>query len=392
MLAVADTGTSYKAAERVGATQPGITMAISALEAELGAALFDRTPRGMALTAIGREFAGNVHDALTHLDRLEAQLKARPGGRSIMGGLRRVLSETHMQAFLALCEQGTYTGAAQYLGVSQPAISRSLRDLETIFGFELWRRQGATGEPTVEGRQVARAGGVCLREIEMAIENVHEAVGRQDGRLRIGALPLSCSQWVPESLIRTLRTFPDARVRIIDGPYNEQLSALHHGHIDIIVGALRPQSRDKSIVQAPIFNDPLAIVVRPGHPMLERTGLDTDKAWLAEQTWILPARGTPGHIRFLAYLAALGLPEPQHVLECGSLAATRALLLSSDFAAPLSLRQIKHEFQLGALAMAVNELPHSHRSIGITYRQGFKPTRIYQTFMAHLANADTYNI
>lgn len=386
ILATAAVGSASGAANRLNATQPAISGAIASLEAELGIPLFTRTGRGMTTTTAGATFLDQIEQALSHLDTFEVQLRTKRNYNMPVGGFRRKVSETQLHALLALLENGTYVAAARHLGISQPAVSRSLRDLEVLANVTLWRREGLSGEPTYEGRLLARASGVCLREIELAIEHVHELRGEHRGALRIGALPLSRSEWVPNGLVETLKAFPNARISLVDGPYQEQLNALHHGRIDLIVGALRPGYRDDGIEQTAMFEDALAIVVRPGHPVFQRTGPPPhlDSNWLSQQTWVLPAKGTPGHSRFLSYLETRGLPVPQKVIECGSLVATRALLAASDFAAPLSLKQIKVELEAGLLSAATPDLPGTMRAIGIAQRRGFLPTRLYSAFIAAL--------
>ncbi len=368
-------GSASQAARVLHTTQPAVTAAIAGLESDLGTALFARTAQGMKPTAIGEAFVERVDKAFAGLDA------SVPSSRHKGAPLHRRLSETQLQAFLALGEKGSHVAAARHLGVSQPAISRSVRDLEVVLGVALWRRAGAAGEPTIEGRTLARAAGVCFREIELAAEAVREQQGLSDGAMRIGALPLSRASWVPDAIVATLEQFPGARIGLVDGPYDEQLAALHHGRIDVIVGALRTGAAPEALDQTALFDDALSIVVRPDHPVL-KPGVSPD--WLAAQTWILPARGTPGRDRFLAYLTTLGLPEPRRIVECGSLVATRALLRGSDFAAPLSRRQIRLELEAGLLALAAEALPGTERPIGIATRPGFRPTRLYAGFIEAL--------
>lgn len=385
-IATADAGTASGAAAALNMTQPSVTHAIAALEAELDERLFNRSAGGMAPTANASAFFDRVRRAF---DRLDSGLQSRRASRPL---LHRVTTDTQLTAFIALCETGSYSGAGRKLAVSQPAISRAIRDLEIIVGTDLWRRAGPLGEPTVEGRALARAAGVCLRDIELATDALRETQGRTDGALRIGALPLSRSDWVPGAVIATLKLCPEARVSLVDGPYSEQLIALQHGRIDMIVGALRPEAKSETLSQVALFEDALCIAVRPGHPVLETPDRTAKPDWLAAQTWILPAKGTPGRARFLQYLSTRGLSEPRHTIECGSLVATRALLRGSDFAAPLSRRQIRLELETGLLVAASSDLPGTRRGIGVATRAGFKETGLYRQFMIELTRAGGQHI
>ena len=378
-LAVSRTGSATRASTDAGATQPAITAAITQVEAELGLPLFTRTARGMSVTAAGEVFCARVDGAFGHLDMAEAALRRRRGGGP-MPNLRRVVTERQLRALSALLEAGSFMAAARALGVTQPNIHRLVRDLETLAGVALWRQEGAIGEATADGRLLARAGDLCRREIGLAVDAAREQQGHVDGSLLIGALPLSRTQWVPRAMVELLRQFPQAQVRLVDGPYAEQLRALRHGRIDLIVGALRDPAPVEDVEQIPTFDDALTIAVRPGHPLLSATVRGVADL-PPDLTWVLPAQGAPGRTVFERHLQQSGCPAPKRVIECGSLVATRALLLGSDFAAPLSMRQIQIELEKGLLAVLCGPLPGTSRPIGLTLRRGFQPTLLYRQFM-----------
>src|SRR5690606_16152732 len=137
--------------------------------------------------------------------------------------------------------------------------------------------------------------------------------------------------------------YPDARIRLIDGPYNEQLAALRHGRIDFILGALRDPLPAADVEQELLFDDPLTIVVRSGHPFAENFDSAQDKLTpeqLGALSWILPREATPARDNFNRFMINKGLQPPSRVIECSSLVAIRALLLRTDHAALLSARQV----------------------------------------------------
>ncbi|MDE1150542.1 MAG: LysR family transcriptional regulator [Azospirillaceae bacterium] len=384
-LAVHRSGSATRASAEGGATQPALTAAIASLERTVGVPLFHRSSRGMHATDAGALFCQRVEVAFAHIDGAEATLRRRRAHPDLPPNFRRLITERQLAALSALLTAGSFMAAARSLGVSQPNVHRLVRDLETVTGLSLWRQGAASGEATPDGRLLARAGDVCRREIGLAVDAARELEGRVDGALLIGALPLSRSGWVPDGIVATLARYPEAQVRVIDGPYAEQLRALLHGQVDIIVGALRSPAPVDDIVQVPAFQDPLAIAVRPGHPLLGPGGRPRPLRDLpADLTWVLAGKGAPGRETFERHLAAQGCPPPARVVECGSLVATRALLLGSDFVAPISPRQIKLELDLGILALLCEAQADTSRAIGLTLRKGFRPTRLYQALIDQL--------
>lgn len=91
------------------------------------------------------------------------------------------------------------------------------------------------------------------------------------GQTVIGAMPLGRSFIVPEPVLRFAALRPSHQISILDGPYESLLDALRHGRADVLVGALR-ESVPGGVVQELLFEDPLAIIVRKGHPLARLSG------------------------------------------------------------------------------------------------------------------------
>lgn len=382
VLAVYDAGSTLKAAERIHASQPAVTDAVAACEADIGTPLFERTSRGMIPTRAGEAWCQRLRAAAGHLKDGEAAIRTRTP-------LHRLVVESQLRALSAVIETGGFSAAARRLGLSQPSVQRAGRDLETLCGVSLWRRDRARVEPTTEARLLARHGDLCFRELALAYEDIREIQGFIEGSLRVGALPLARSQWLPRAMTATLKRFPDARVTIVDGPYDEQLNALTHGRIDFILGALRAEPY-KDIAQEKVFADPVVIVVRADHPMAPGFDSMTDKLTpeqLGGLSWILPRTGTPGRGNFETFMAAKGLPSPRRVVECSSLVAAREMLSRSDHAAILSAQQIAADVASGLLKVMGPPLTGSLRDIGIATRAGFRPTLLQRTFIDALKAA-----
>jgi DNA-binding transcriptional LysR family regulator len=377
-LAVADTGSALRAAEQVKLSPPAVLGAVSALEAALGAQLFERTPRGMLPNASGAVFCRRIEAALAHLRAAEAEIAPH---RHFAG----LVSHVHLRALRALLESDGFSTAARRLGLSQPALHRTARELEALVGCPLWRRQGRVIHPTPEALRLGNRAGLLLSELRMGVDELGELQGRMTGSLRIGSLPLARSKWLPHALALTLARYPLAEVSIMDGPYEEQFDALMRGNLDVILGTLRFPAPSAGIVQEALFADPLSIVVRAGHPLAAGFNSADDKLPPGELTrlsWILPPRGTPARVNFEAFMALKGLAPPSRVVECNSLVAIRALLLETDHAAVLSARQVEFELALGQLKIMGPPLTGSEQPVGIATRAGFRPTSLCAGFLA----------
>ena len=123
--------------------------------------------------------------------------------------------------------------------------------------------------------------------------------GILDGRIWIGSLPLGRTRIVPQAVTCLLLRYPDVKVRIIDGAYDDLLTALRHGQIDILFGALREPLPTGDIMQEAIFTEPLSLIVRAGHPILSNPRFDAQS--LSRLDWVLPREGTPARDGFKAF-------------------------------------------------------------------------------------------
>lgn len=371
---IAESGSLSKVSEVVHMSQPAITQGLTKIEKTLGTELFERTSKGMVLTPAGSLFNHRVKRAIGFLRNF---CKETPSGRP----WHQLFSSAQLRAVIGVVEHGNFTVAANALGLAQPTVHRAVRQVEAICGQPLFTRTYHGVDSTAAAHRLARLARLALAELHQGYDEVAEYRGQMTGRLRIGSLPLARTQLVPAAVTQLLQQFPDARVSIIDGLYEQLLDSLMHGRLDCIVGALREPIPTREVTQHLLFTDPLAVVVRAGHPLLRAKNLSL--ASIAPLNWVAPRQGTPAREKFQALFADHGLDPPVHLVECSSSVATRSLLLQSDRVALLSARQVAPELNaklLACLPLALN----TSRNIGYTLRNHWQPTRIQSHFLSLL--------
>lgn len=381
-LAVRQLGSISRATESIYLSQSAITQGLIKLERQLGFILFSRSHDGLAPTEAGKIFLRRAELAISFLLMMDNVSPGSNKGKPTQ--IYRLLTTTQLRALMTVIEHGSYTLAARQLKLAQPTVHRSVQDMESVFGYKFFGKSPSGLEPTWHARQLARYIALFFTELSQGIDEVHEHEGRMIGRLSVGSLPLARTRMVPQAIAHLLNDFPEARIRIIDGSYNEQLHALLHGRLNVIVGALRKPEPSPDVVQKKLFRDSLSIVVRPDHPLEKSKALSAEK--LRALNWIAPQKGTPSREAFAHFFEANGLAPPEHVVECSSLVATRGLLLKSDRAALLSARQVEVEVNYGLLAISTQHLQGTGRDIGITLRKDWEPTQVQQRFLDLIEN------
>lgn len=370
-----------RAAEAVGLSQPALTQGLGKLEKQLGVRLFDRHSDGVTPTEGGAALSERAERAFAQL----ASATRRSARGSVRGfsSPERLMTATQLEAFLHFADAQGFAGAAAASGLSQPAIHRAVRELEQICAVQLAERRGRGMILTAAGHAMAR--GVRLAAGELAA-GIEEARGNPEegGRIAIGAMPLSRALVVPRALAHFLRDGPSTIVDVVEGSWRELVDPLLDGVIDIMIGALRDDP-PPGVEQVALFTDRLAIFGRKDHPLANRSVTRSD---LCEQSWIVGPAGTPLRTHWEALFD--GEPPPVPV-ECGSVMVIRGLVMQSDLLTLLSPDQIAMEIETRMLVRIAADLPSRVRTIGISTRSGWRPTRAQQRLvdLLHRASKET---
>ncbi|MEO3427389.1 LysR family transcriptional regulator [Pelagibius sp. CAU 1746] len=374
-------GNISRAAEVARVTQSAVSQAVARMEIHYGCRLLERGTTGVYPTDLGRVAVERIDRALERLRSATQRVcAARGSGRG--GALPdRMLTLSQLDAFVATARAGGFKAGAKRLGISQPSVHRAVRQLQDVLGVDLLEQTSLGLAPTRGGADFATSVGLILREIDLVADDLDEARGRHQGRVAIGALALGRTELVPRAVARASRAFPDANFLIQDGTYDQLLHGLRAGDLDLVVSAGRPLPTD-DVVEDLLFEDRLAVVARADHPLLAK-GV-TSLADLARFPWILPREGTPTRRSCNALLDRAGAQHAQGLVETGSQASVRGLLLESDRLTVLSRHQIAPELEAGLLTAVDLELPELQRTIVATLRHDWKPTQVQAALLAEL--------
>ena len=372
--AAVEHGGATRAAERIHLSQPAVTQALAKLEARLGAKLFVVGADGMRPTDIGLLFHDRVARAFALIENGAREALGADARRpEAIARFARLLTVAQLRALAAMQFNRNFSLAARELKLSQPSIHRAARDLERIMGVALFvaARQGV--ELTPAASILARHAALAHAELKQGFAEVGERLDADPGEIVVGAMPFARTQLLPDALNELSRERPRARVRVISAPYDGLLGRLRYGVIDFLVGALRDPPPIDDVVQEPLFDDPLSIIARRGHPLtLRRTVTPAD---LIAYPWVAPAEETPARAAFDRLFPPEDVARmPGGLIETSSLVLLRGLLAGSDRLALMSARQARIELDQGLLALAPFTVPIGARRIGLTFRRGWRPT------------------
>lgn len=368
-LAVADCRGVTRAAKALNRSQTSVTKSLHDLEDQIGEKLFDRSSKGVSLTAFGECLLARAREAAEAFAAAGQLVPPASMQRSasIARFFRMDVSDRWLDAFLAVAEHQNVAAAAEHLGLTPAAVSSSLRKLEDTLNTGLFERTPTAIIPSLFGRELSRYVKLARSHLRNASDEIAGLRGVKRGRLVVGTLPLVRTIIVPTAITKLLEDHSYLDVSTVEGPYDDLVAGLRCGDIDLVIGALRGESADKDLEEEALFSEGLSAIVRARHPLVRSATVEWKD--LLRYQWILPRHGTPTRKLFEETLLGQGLEPPLHVIETSSLVMLRALLLDSDRVTILSKHQVRFEEQAGLLATLPFHLDGTERPVGMTRRR-----------------------
>ena len=272
--------------------------------------------------------------------------------------------------FIAVVESGGIRAAARKLGVSQPAITRSVRGLETELRARLLRRTPTGVVPTQPGRALFARARAAQAELRKAEEEVDQ-LGEKARAVAFGVSPTSAIV-VPEAVTRFRQQFPHARIHIAEGLPHTLMPMVRDETLDFAICRRALVKLDSGLEFRPLFRNDFAVVARKGHPLEKARSL----AELVDACWtsLLPLDAPDGP--FAQAFSPTGLPVPKQVIQCESYNTAIRLIAKTEILGFL-VRQLLSDPLLGDLLREVPVAePLPSFAVGMFTRTGAPLTEV----------------
>lgn len=245
-----------------------------------------------------------------------------------------------IQDFIAVVEAGSIHAAARRVGVSQPAITKSVRGLEAELHVQLVRRTNHGVVPTPAGKAFFTRAHVANAELRKAKEEVSQLEAGAAGSVAFGVGPVAALLILPEAVPRFRERFPAVRVRVLEGLTHALMPLVRDESLDFAIGP-RPNAKlDPALAFRPLFQTQFVVVARKGHPLGNARSL----AQLADADWLsLWSRALPSGPLDQAFSRAK-LPPPRQVVQCESYHTMVAMLARTDMLGMMGSRLLVEPF------------------------------------------------
>lgn len=383
---VGRSGSITAATRRVFLSQSAITQAIANLEEVFEVELFLRKNSGMFLTEPGTLLFNRAQRALANISAgaRRAERGTDRTGTPVAKNFEQSVTSAQLRSLLAIAKAKNFSLAARRVGTSQPSLYRAARDLERVSGLSLFLSNSRGVELTPAAMTFARFVRLAFTELNQGYDEVSAWRGRDTSRISIGTLPLSRTYVLAQAIDALIRLRPDVNVRVVDGSYDELLTEVRDGELDILIGALRDPLPIDDVEQKLLFRDRVSVVARSGHPLVKARSVSMKD--LTVFPWVVSRPGAPLRAKVEGLFQACGADVPSRMIETNSLIMIRDLLMESDRLALLSTNQVDQEISRGMVkALNVVDLDPTLtlREIGATVRRDWQPTAT-QTLMMDL--------
>jgi len=241
-----------------------------------------------------------------------------------------------LKVLVTICESGSFQETARLLHLSQPALSRTIKELETSLGVPLLIRSNRGITTTDYGERLVRRARLMLEEANRAKEEIAALKGETNGRVSIGLSPATPRAQVIAAINQYSERYPKVRLRIHEMRPSKLMVGLREGQVDLALSC-QPASRyGDGFRWTELYHQPTALVVRRGHPLRNAHSLEQ----LREQRWLLqePLESSQIGLMFEQYQ----LEPPENILECSAGVIFCELARSTDVISFWPLRMLNY--------------------------------------------------
>ncbi|ADO44226.1 transcriptional regulator, LysR family (plasmid) [Ketogulonicigenium vulgare Y25] len=283
----------------------------------------------------------------------------------------------HLTCFWEVARLRSVGKAADFLNISQPAVSKTIKELEDILSQALFDRTRRRLTLSPFGEVFYGYAATSIAALRQGIAAAQHEVQRPI--LRIGALPTVSAQILPETVKALGAAHPGLRMRILTGPNDYLLGLLRTGDADLMIGRMARPAQMLGLSFEHLYFEQVVMAVRPGHPLLAEQGFEI--AMIEPYQLMLP---TPDSlIRRLVdqMLMANGVTEPRDEIETISNAFGRAYVMQSDAIWLISEGVVKRDLAAGTLAALPADMVDTMGPVGFTTRTDALPNFEAQLFM-----------
>lgn len=285
----------------------------------------------------------------------------------------------HLHTFVAVAQQGTLGRVAETLNLSQPALSKTLNELEQLTGTRLFERGRLGAQLTLVGEQFLTHAVKVLDALNSAGQALNRKEGLNNDIVRIGALPTAALGILPTVIGQFHKQQKDITLQVATMNNTMLLAGLKSGEIDIGIGRMSDPELMSGLDYELLFLESLKLVVRPGHPLLQET---VTLSRVMEWPVVVSPKGTVPRQNAEALLQSQGCKMPAGCIETLSASLSRQLTVDFDYVWFVPSGAVKDDLRRGVLTALPIATQGAGEPIGILTRVDATLTPGTQTLLS----------
>ncbi|SHM78334.1 pca operon transcription factor PcaQ [Roseibium suaedae] len=278
----------------------------------------------------------------------------------------------HIQCFLEVARRRSLVKAADALAITQPAVSKTLKELEDILEVRLFDRSRKGVALTQYGDVFLHYAGASLAALKQGLDSVAQARMSGDSYLSVGVLPSVAARIFPDAVQRFQAQEMETTLILETGPNTFLLSRLRQGDLDLVVGRLADPEQMAGLSFAHLYSESVSFVVRKGHPLLAEQSHDLSR--IVEYPVLYPTREAIIRPYVERLLIAHGVTRVPNRVETISNTFGRSYTLDTDAVWIISSGVVARDVAEGALVELPLETSETTGPVGLTTRADTAPT------------------
>jgi DNA-binding transcriptional LysR family regulator len=277
--------------------------------------------------------------------------------------LRSNLKLRHLQLLVALDQFRHLGRASEFLALTQPAVSKSLAEIERMFDLDLFVRSTRGTEPTPYGATLVRFARSVLADFDRTRDEIAAVASGAAGRVSVGAMVVATPALLSRAVDLLKARSTQTTVSIEEGDLTRLLPRLRVGELDLFVGRLEPGYASPDLETEALYDEPMSIIARPDHPLAGKTRPSWDD--LARAAWVMPPPWASSRIKLNQMFYKHKLNPPVDVIESASFLITLTFVRERGAAAFVA-RSVARYLEREGLASTLRiNVPIELPSVGI---------------------------
>jgi DNA-binding transcriptional LysR family regulator len=283
---------------------------------------------------------------------------------------------------VAVAHGGSFTKAAEIVGLTQSGITKSIADLERELGFAIFFRTSRGALMTEEGRDFVERAERLLDDARSLLQGSRERGDPYAGPLRVGVCPASLEWLLADPLAALLARHPGIRYEVIGSSFERMIRLLRNGSVDVVLGFDAAFAEWSDVRREAVATMQGVLFVRKGHPLLGLTGIGPED--LADYDFITPTDSRPYGVVIREIYESRGVDWRKHLHVIDNFSIVRQIVATSDAIGVTTAGLAATSLFANGFSIITDVSPFAPSTLACAVRSRWDPKPAVRAFLAEM--------